>query len=71
MQAKIDKNGQPKLNLVSADFGPLPAPAGLLDSLSSVLNEAYTGSIGPYVTGFKIESIYIGDGMITITGKKE
>ena len=71
MQVNIDNNGQPKLNLVSADFGPLPAPASLLDSLSSILNEAFTGSIGPYATGFKIENIYVGDGLITITGKKE
>jgi hypothetical protein len=71
MQAIIDFDEQPKLYLVSADFGPLPAPAGLMDSLSTVLNEAFTGSLGPYATGLKIESIDISDGKITITGKKE
>ena len=52
MQANVDNNGQPQLTIVSADFGPLPAPTGLMDSLSSVFNEAFTGSIGPYATGF-------------------
>ncbi|MDR3574749.1 MAG: hypothetical protein P4L50_12865 [Anaerolineaceae bacterium] len=71
MQAYVDNNGQPKLSIISADFGPLPAPAGLMDSLSSIFNEAFTGSLGPYATGLKIESIDIKNGKMTITGKKE
>lgn len=71
MQATIDNNGQPKLTIVSADFGPLPAPPGLLDSLSSIINEAFTGSVGPYASGFRIQSIDISNSKITITGKKE
>ncbi len=71
MQAEVENNEQSKLTIVSADFGPLPAPAGLMDSLSSIFNEAFTGSLGPYATGLKIESINISKGKITITGKKE
>jgi hypothetical protein len=71
MQVIIDNNGQPKLSIISADFGPLPAPPGFLDNISSIINDAFTGSIGPYATGFKIESIDIGDAKITITGEKK
>jgi hypothetical protein len=71
MQVIIDNDGQPKLSIISADFGPLPAPPGLLDSISSIFNDAFTGSLGPYATGFKIESIDISNAKITITGEKK
>ena len=32
----VDENGQPKVDIASADFGPLPAPAGLRDSIAAM-----------------------------------
>jgi hypothetical protein len=51
-----------------ADFGPLPVPSALLDSLSSTLNEAFTGQIGSTASGFRITSVVIADGQMAITG---
>lgn len=65
----VDENGQPKIDIVSADFGPLPAPEGLRDTLSAMIREAYTGSIGPVATGLRIETISIADGIMTISGR--
>ena len=65
----VDDSGKPKIEIVSADFGPLPAPAGVTDAISSMIQEAYTGSLGPVATGLRIETITIADGVMTITGR--
>lgn len=65
----VDENGKPKIEIVSADFGPLPAPDGLKDAISSMIQEAYTGSVGPVATGLRIQSITIADGIMTIVGR--
>lgn len=65
----VDENGQPKIDIASADFGPLPAPKGLTAAIAAMVREAYTGSLGPVATGLRIESISIADGIMTITGR--
>ena len=65
----VDVNGQPQIDVVSADFGPFPAPEGLKDALTAMVREAYTGSLGPVATGLRIEAISIANGVMTITGR--
>jgi len=65
----VDENGEPKVEIVSADFGPLPAPDGLKEAISSMIQEAYTGSLGPVATGLRIQTISIADGTMTIVGR--
>jgi hypothetical protein len=65
----LNVDGRPELQLVSADFGPFPLPEGLNKAITAVIEEAYTGSLGPVATGFRIQSISIGDGVMTIVGK--
>jgi hypothetical protein len=65
----VDANGQPTIEIVSADFGPLPAPEGLKDAITAMVKEAYTGSLGPVATGLRIETISIANGIMTITGR--
>jgi hypothetical protein len=65
----VDEFGQPKIEIVSADFGPLPAPEGINNAISALIQEAYTGSIGPVATGLRIETISIGNGIMTISGR--
>jgi hypothetical protein len=65
----VDENGQPKIEVVSADFGPLPAPKGITDTISAMIREAYTGSLGPVATGLRIENISIANGIMTISGR--
>lgn len=65
----VDENGQPKIEIASADFGPLPAPKGLTSAIAAMVREAYTGSLGPVATGLRIESITITDGIMTISGR--
>ena len=65
----LDAEGRPELQLVSADFGPFPLPEGLNKAITAVIEEAYTGALGPVATGFRIQSIAIADGTMTIVGQ--
>jgi hypothetical protein len=65
----VDMNGQPQIDVVSADFGPFPAPDGLKDAITAMVREAYTGSLGPVATGLRIEAISIANGVMTVTGR--
>jgi len=65
----VDEVGQPQIEIASADFGPFPAPDGLKQSMTAVITEAYTGSLGPVATGFRLDNISIADGLMTVTGR--
>ena len=65
----VDEAGQPKIEIVSADFGPFPAPEGIKDAITAIIREAYTGSLGPVATGLRIETIAIANGLMTVTGR--
>lgn len=65
----VDANGQPQIDIASADFGPFPAPKGLKDAITAMVREAYTGSLGPVATGLRIETISIANGVMTVTGR--
>ena len=65
----VDADGQPLIEITSADFGPFPAPEGLKDAITAMVREAYTGSLGPVATGLRIETISIANGVMTVTGR--
>ncbi len=67
--ATVSPEGKPVLEIVSVDFGPFPVPDGLRAALTTMITEAYTGSLGPVATGFRLESIDIRDGVMTLTGR--
>lgn len=69
LEVGVDELGQPRIEIASVDFGPFPAPEGLKDSLEAIITEAYTGSLGPVATGFRLESISIANGLMTVTGR--
>lgn len=68
-QCGVDPNGQPLISVTKAEFGPAPAPSELTDAMSSLLQEMLTGSFGPAAIGFRLESITIADGKMTLTGR--
>lgn len=69
LNVSVDELGQPKIEIASADFGPLPASEGMKQSLTAIVTEAYTGSLGPIATGFRLETISIANGLMTVTGR--
>ena len=69
LSAGVDDQGQLKIELTSADFGPLPVPGGLKEIITATIQEAYTGALGPVATGFRLDSVVIADGIMTIVGQ--
>ena len=69
LKASVDAEGNQAITVSSTDFGPLPAPTGLNDTISALIDQAFTGSFGPAATGLRLESINIADGSMTITGR--
>lgn len=70
MNVSVDSTtNMPKIEIASADFGPLPAPAGINQAMSALIEEAFTGSFGPVAVGFRLETISIADGIMTVTGR--
>ena len=65
----IDEQGRLKIELTSADFGPLLVPAGLDEAVTAVLQETLIGAIGPAAIGFRLENITVADGKMTIFGR--
>jgi hypothetical protein len=65
----VSAEGNVVFTAEKADFGPLPVPSALLDSVSTTLNEALTGSAGSLASGFKVTQLAIADGQMAITGK--
>lgn len=69
LSAHINEDGSLNIALSSADLGPLPVPDGFTDTITSLIEEAFTGSIGPIATGLRVTSISISEGQIILTGK--
>jgi hypothetical protein len=65
----VDGTGLPKVEVISTDFGPLPAPQGLNEAIGKIVDEAFTGSFGPAAIGLRVETISIADGVMELTGK--
>jgi hypothetical protein len=69
MGVGLDDLGQPKIVVISADFGLFPDPPGINSAISSLISEAYIGSVGPAATGFRLENMINTDGFMTLTGR--
>jgi hypothetical protein len=65
----VDADGNITLELTTAEFGPIPAPKALKETISAVLTEAFTGSFGSLATGIRVTTLAINDGQLAIVGE--
>ncbi len=65
----VDPDGNIILELTTAEFGPIPAPKALKETVSAVLTEAFTGSFGSLATGIRVTTLVIDDGQLAIVGE--
>lgn len=61
------QNDQMAIGIESANFGPVPAPSGILDSLTSTVNDNLLSLVNKLPAGVKIKNIVIADGTLTLT----
>lgn len=69
VQPVLDTEGGLTFEILSADFGPMPIPEALRESMSSLLTQVLTGSLGSLATGIQISSIEIAKGQLTLEGR--
>lgn len=65
----IDQEGKVSFELTTVEFGPIPVPALLKDTVSAILTESFTGTLGSIATGIRITSLAIAEGQIAIVGE--
>lgn len=65
----IDEDGRPEILISHAELGPMPMPTPFREAIAATLNEALTGAVGPIALGFRLDSIDIADGSMTLTGR--
>ncbi len=66
MNASIVDNRM-QVAIESADFGPVPVPQDLLNSLTTTINDQLLSLFSGLPTGVGIKSIAIADGSLTLT----
>jgi hypothetical protein len=69
VRPEVTEEGEIRFDVSEANIGPVPAPAALRDTISALLTEAFTGSVGTLATGIRITSLVIADGEMAIVGE--
>lgn len=65
----LDQEGRISFELTSASVGPVPVPEAVKNTISAILTEAFTGTLGSFATGIRISSLVINDGQLAIVGE--
>ena len=60
-------DGKVTATIEKADFGPIPVPASLLDSLTKTINDDLLSLMDKLPAGVQLKSIAIADGVMTLT----
>jgi hypothetical protein len=70
-KVKIDAEGKPLIDIVEANFGPIPVPAGLVNNLTVVVDKAITDSMKEYRSEYRLESITFSTATATLVIAKK
>jgi uncharacterized protein YpmS len=68
LNALVNEAGQIDINIVEADFGPIPIPENMLNTILSQVKESLIDTIASVNNGSEITQIVINDGSMSITG---
>lgn len=69
IEPEVKEDGGLGFRVVDADFGPVPLPNSVKESISSLVSEALAGSVGPYATGIRLQSVAVEDGEMALRGQ--
>lgn len=64
----VDPEGGPKIDLTSANFGPIPIPAGLRQTITNAIRDNIRNALGSAANHVRLEKITTQDGTINMTG---
>ncbi len=65
----LDQEGRISFELTLASVGPIPVPDAVKNTISAILTEAFTGTLGSLATGIRVLSLVINDGQLAIVGE--
>jgi uncharacterized protein YpmS len=68
LEPYVNSQGQLYIQIISATLGPLSLPQSLQDQLSQELNKNLLRILGLDKTPVQIDSVDIGDGLLTVQG---
>ena len=68
--AKVDETGQLYFELVSVSVANMVLPASLEEMISDVFTDLMNSKFTDYLRGYKIDTVYVNGGMLTISGQK-
>jgi uncharacterized protein YpmS len=67
---RVDTNGTLQFELISAQVGKINMPAFVQDQISKVTTGAMNSQFSKYLSGYRIDNLYIDQGMLTVSGGK-
>jgi uncharacterized protein YpmS len=68
--AKVTEDGQLYFEIVSITVANITLPESMERSLSSAITDVMNSQFANYLSGFKIETVYVNGGLLTISGSK-
>lgn len=71
LQPQVDANGTPSLQVTSMTLGAIPVPDVLKNQVATAANDALKNYLASNSTGFKVKSITITEGQMTVTGSRQ
>jgi uncharacterized protein YpmS len=63
-------DGSPRLEVVSIHLGSIPAPDSLEDQVGRMVDDAFQDYLTQNADQFRVSSISIGEGFMTVTGQR-
>lgn len=67
---RVDANGTLQFELVSAQVSRINMPAFLQDQISNATTGAMNSQFSKYLSGYRIDNLYVDQGMLTVSGEK-
>jgi len=68
LKPRVAENGEPKLDVISIDVGPFPAPDSLKDQIGTVVDNTLRDYIAAQGSDFTVTNMTITEGVMTVTG---
>ena len=67
---RVDTNGTLQFELISAQVGRINMPGFIQDQISNVTTGAMNSQFSKYLSGYRIDNLYIDQSMLTVSGEK-
>ena len=71
LKITINPRGEPSVEILEANFGPIPVPAGLLSNLTKAVNQSLLDAVSQNNSGYVLENITLTTGEAKVILRKK